>query len=188
VSFHGDGRFGGATIDVVAPSKDVRVVVPKALFLEGSVEGTGGLPFQLSFRTATGGVGMGLDDTGRFSAKVSTDDAGWLFVRSDADDRYALLEGVRPSRSPHVVRLVTGLSIDGRIEGPTGPVKGSVQATDVSRHLYVNVPVRGDGTFSIRGLPPGTYTVSGHVEGFGSFETVKVEAGGPDVVLKARPR
>jgi hypothetical protein len=187
LTYSGERGFANQRMDVTAPARGVRVQVGRAYRLEGRVLGDAD-GFRVDFRTADGqGAGTNLDASGRFGMNLDRDVPGFLHVRRANDDRYAFAESVVPGSDPVTLRLTVGEPIGGRIEVPPGLKVTGVRAEDGSRRLHVDGTIRPDGTFSIRGLPPGRYTVRAFAGG-AVIEAHDVPVGARDVVLRAQRR
>ncbi|MEZ6010052.1 MAG: hypothetical protein R3F05_20145 [Planctomycetota bacterium] len=80
-----------------------------------------------------------------------------------------------------------GLEITGRVEGATRIRHGAHLGASDSRGVQARGEVQVDGTFRIRGLPPGTYAVEAWLEaeqGTARFAATNVASGSDDVVLR----
>ncbi len=104
--------------------------------------------------------------------------SGWAYAFSDQSDRYALA-GVRHGEGPIELVVKDGFSLRGRFVG----APRSVQLHVVQGPLHRSLPVAEDGTFHIRGLPPGTWRIEGT---FLPIQPVTVEAGATDIVVEPR--
>jgi hypothetical protein len=169
VTANGQGRLGKSEpVEVTAPTTGVRLVLARAFLLEGRVLGADVQNFNVQFlrfdAQNRSSNGSGVSGDGRFSFQRENDDEGVLFVCRMGDDRMAWVERVRPSAGPYDIRLEDGLRIEGRIDGlpspfPTDGRRPQVAARDDSRSVTVHGAIQPDGTFSIRGLPRGTYSL-----------------------------
>lgn len=101
---------------------------------------------------------------------------------------------VPPGVGELTVRLMPGLTIAGRLEGPGGePLAGipveawietSPQPEAWHNQPFAQTPSTADGTFRLEHLPAGPYTLYARVDkGFAPAPEVEVEAGRTDVVL-----
>ena len=90
---------------------------------------------------------------------------------------------MRPGGAPIEVTLREGLVIEGRFAsgGGSGAYVYALRKDGVS----VNGKVAADGSFSFRGVPPGTYDLHGSAGGT-TYGPVSVEAGRKDLVLGDR--
>jgi len=143
--------------------------------------------FEVQFyraRQAVGRVGR-TDATGRFVIQVETQGEGTLFASRENDVRYALLRGVSPGGGPYELDLVRGLEISGRVPSSGRAV---VRVQGPFGHV-VRVQTEDDGSFRIRGLPPGPYGLwcwKKHEGEHTQFIAEGVEPGSQDVVLSPR--
>jgi hypothetical protein len=107
------------------------------------------------------------------------------------DGRHAYRTGIRPGGREVRVRLEEGRSIRGRLHVPPGCIRERVYAT--RGRVYVYGTLTPDGRFEIRGLPRGSWDVTGsaRVRVDGKWRTVKASVrahagGSADVTLPSR--
>ena len=173
-------------IDVVVPSSGTVVKFEAGVVLSGKllVEDPQGFIATWIQYDSDGNVivsqSTGFQADGRFRIPLREDATGLLYVGHNLDDRMTLLKRVKPSDGPFDVRVGTGQSIEGRVEGlPDNVGHAYVQTTG---WLVRGTQVAKDGAFKIRGLPPGSYDLTvwaGTRRASGS----QVAAGSSDVVL-----
>ncbi len=172
---------------VDAPTDDLVLRAPKTFKLTGVVTGKNVSGFSVTFMKPGASRGTGVDGTGHFEMELGDDEPGTLFAQSAADDRYALVEAVRPSEGPFKLVLKTGLAIEGRIEGFPSGGRGSVSARTGSARA--DGTVSKDGSFRIPGLPPGDYQIRASVRGGNVAEPpAAVAAGSTGVLLQYEKR
>ena len=122
---------------------------------------------------------------------LSPDDSFTLWIAPTPSGMSAYRKGVRPG--DHRVRIEPGLAITGRVRAPSGVTEVSVQASLGSGSMSAPGKVGADGTYEIRGLPPGlTWTVTGFGRMGTDFVLGRAEGvasgGTADVELKPRER
>ena len=82
----------------------------------------------------------------------------------------------------------TGGSLRGSVQDPSGAVipNATVSVTDQQGHTVAGTLSGGDGSFSIRNIPPGSYVILVHAPGFGPLTTHALTiAAGSHKVLNA---
>jgi len=187
-----DGRSRAAGIKVEAPSKDVRIVLPRMLKLTGRILGNDTKGFYVAAMPAgpdraKGGNAMGAATAadGTFSIDVPGEGPYRLTAQRSGDDRYGLMEPVRVGAEVSVP-LETGATIEGTLEDAAGKPAGEnswVMLT--SERWNGNGKVGADGAFRARGLLPGRYKVAFSVNGSYERWPEEVETGATGLRLKA---
>jgi hypothetical protein len=178
------GAVNLATLEVEPPARDLRIVVEPAVEIRGRLEGEGRLEgFLVSAKPDEPGTipSATTGPDGSFVLRTKGRVTHSLLARRGGDDRYGLLEGVVPGGDDVVVRLRTGLSISGRVQGSggdAGVVLHSLTGFPVTMREGLDEARR----FRFRGLPPGRYRIRAMT---GKQASVDVEAGATDVVLPA---
>ncbi len=176
-------------LPVVAPARDVRITVARAVTLRGRVRETAGAAGSAWWNPRAGnlsrlGTAIGPDGSFAVSAPVGT--PGLLYVAIPEDDRYALREGLVAGADPVDLALEPGRRIEGRVTDFTG---GRAELSVVARRgdLVCYGRTNPDGTFHIPSVPPGLYRVeiefgplTGGVDG--------VSAGATGIVIGATRR
>lgn len=172
-----------AAQEIRAPATGVRFEVKKAASIRGTLAGSDVEGFQVQF-ASQGSVQTGTvraDGSWKVDGCKST--SGTLFAVKRGDDRYAKLEGAEPGKGPYDLTLVVGESITGRLDGWDGSQrKPNVYCMAGGR--WVQGVVHDDGTFEIRGLPPGEYSVQGWVSGGTIKATQATPSGTKDLTLE----
>lgn len=174
-------------IRVISPANDVRIVLRKGHVLEGHVADMGSRRFRAFWLRPDGKDGWtyryaNCDTQGRFRLESLAPERGRLFVHRDGDDRMAYLEDVDPARGDIEIELQRGSTIEGTV-----PVKGTPRVTDIRVYArrdglsWAAGSVKANGSFTLRGLPPGAYIVS---TGRNATKAVEVQAGASGVVLE----
>jgi hypothetical protein len=129
------------------------------------------------------------DESGRFVFSGLKDEPGRLLVQRNGDDRYALLEGVRPGDAPLEVTLSVGHQVRGKLLG-YDPARPPNVVLLLHRDLMTfGAPIQPDGTFVARGIPPGSYLLEASVPGAsGPYLRLPVESGtgGHEIPLPPR--
>lgn len=188
LTFHIHGEHSAPDeMEVVAPAKDLRIVAPKGTPIKGTIEGklSGHLTVTFIEMTANGPQSTGSGSSGRkFLIPRKDDSPGTIFIREQNGSRYALVENARPSNGPYTLTLREGLSISGRVDVKIDKQFGGHVTAKSDLGFYANAQVKSDGTFIIKGLPPGTYHLMGW-SGSGRFEELNdIKAGSEGLVLK----
>lgn len=179
-------------VDVRAPASDVVVEVPKGQSVRGTVLGDNVRNFQVIwyYRDSAGAVKTkngSVKSNGSFFINQPSEDLGTLYVRRTGDHRYAILEDVRPMDGPFEIRLSEGLTVSGYVDNiPSSRRWVSVWARDAAGR-YASGSVKRDGSFEIRGMAPGTYTLGGNIRPGKIGQKKDVEAGASGVVLPYSP-
>ncbi len=184
----GDYVAPGA-LEVTAPAKGVSIVVPKGKKIYGTLTGADGLEnFNIGYTRMTpdgpSTLGGNVTAGGAFVVLLRQDDLGTLYFNDRrGGDLYALVENARPSETPLLLRLQRGVSIAGRFEDYREGDDGYVYVQAPSG-LNVNARVKADGTFLVRGLPPGTYDMHGFQRRLKAVSIEGVRAGTDGHVLR----
>jgi hypothetical protein len=195
------------------PGEPIDVRCEQALSIEGLLEGEDLRDFEITW---TGPCNEGFEDnaqrgrtlrvkTATFVLRGIADGVGDVYARRAGDSRFAFATAVRPG--PGVLRLTLskGRAITGRVATPAGLKPATLDVRAVSGLVEQRARVRGDGTFSIVGLPPGTFRIElvtrawcsarsprggrvagGWVDKWLHDARVDVPAGTEDVRLRAR--
>jgi hypothetical protein len=195
---------------VRVPSSDVRVGLEPEIGLRGRVLGerVGG------FRLSAFEVGddeerewTAVDEDGGFFLAVEPGGVRTLVARREGDSRFALLRDAHAGPAALVLELRQGESISGRVPDapdttpPSGSDFGTYSGTYSMEppgfHVYgadgtirFDLPSITGNRFSLSGLPPGTYMLSGWVRIDGDERPLEpragVVAGSRDVELRPR--
>jgi hypothetical protein len=122
---------------------------------------------------------------GTYREERVTDAPGTLWATTQ-DGRYVLREGIRPSEGPFELRLEPGLPTAGRVEGSGLGEEAMLVRFWRDRIVMGAGPVAVDGSFSVPGLPPGTYElhVVTAVDHRCLARTSSVSAGSTDVRVR----
>ncbi|MDJ0972989.1 MAG: carboxypeptidase-like regulatory domain-containing protein [Planctomycetota bacterium] len=175
-------------IEVRGPASDIVLEMPLGLPIKGQLLGDNVKGFHATWYAPkpNGGwtsKGSGVKNDGSFFINQGSEEAGMLLVRKNGDSRYALLEDVRPSDGPFEIELIQGDSIRGFVTGlPQSWRWANVYARN-DRGISIWGRVNRDGTFVIHGVPPGTYTITGHMRPGRIGSKQSVAAGATDVEL-----
>jgi hypothetical protein len=83
-----------------------------------------------------------------------------VWIPPDDEGRYVLADGMRSDAGTVRLEAVPGGTIRGRVEAPpdTRMLHPSVQASRADG-IGVNASVASDGTFELKGLPQGAWTI-----------------------------
>ncbi len=186
----GDGTGIGQKVE--APARDVRIVLPARSKLTGRVLGTGDRAgFRVTaYAPAPGGPeasrpfqrmgGARTDADGSFTMDVTGEGPFELLALKPDDDRWASLKDVRVGGPSPSLTLEAGLAIEGTVEAPGGgaPPEGTwVLAQGTDGRVGQRAAVAADGSFRVRGLPPGTYRLLCGRAQAGSSSAVEAPAG-----------
>jgi hypothetical protein len=128
--------------------------------------------------------GNRIDATATYAAWVAPEEPG-----RPGEGTSLLRRGVRFDGEPVRLVLEKGLSIRGRYQGPGKVAHLEIGAVS-SERFVVPASIRADGTYEIRGLPPGTrWTVKAKARGEAAwlYATAEVEAGA-EVDLTLAPK
>lgn len=170
-----DGGAAPPPMRITPPASGIEIRLPKTTSLGGRIAGLGdetGQGWRVRVWTA--------DGTQVASASATADGAWevpaiaelgevWVGASKLDDDRYARAGPMKSSASGVVLRLQAGTSIRGTVEG--GVRDGRVYArvwSEGAGGWRGRGRVEADGSFVIRGLPPGTYVVTARTHGTGS--------------------
>jgi hypothetical protein len=178
-------------LEVEAPTEGLRIVAPQGLRLKGHVLGTNTSGFWVNWRRKRGADPRTtvkhrtrVDAQGDFVLEGLSDGATLLYLFNPDDDRFGLAERVRVPDDDLKVALKKGLSVKGSVPGYAGR-KGF--------DLWIGVTWRGperwtqvqeDGSFVLRGLPPGSYALSWQSAGKKIALDRTVEAGAPAIEVR----
>ena len=190
-----DGGANPPTTTVTAPASGVEVRLPRSVSFGGRIEGLG-------TETATGWRVRVYTADGKqvASARVAADgsfdvpavaelDEVFVGAMKAGDERYGRTGPVKTSAKNVVVRLQRGKSIAGVVEGAVidERVRGAVWAESADGWMASGV-IQKDGTFEIKGLPEGTYTVKARSYDEGNKQATEegVAAGAAGIRLDVR--
>jgi hypothetical protein len=170
-------------VEVTAPATGVRLQFVRSLEIRGRIEGLRLERFTVTFR-ATDGSGVRAHGwtggDGGFVLGVEEAATGVLYARGEEEDeRYALLEGVTPGAGSYTLTLEKGLRIAGRVRGSE---EGDFLYVHGPHGISKLVPLPADGTFEVRGLPPGLYDL--RTDSRHPMERARVAAGSTNVILE----
>ena len=122
-----------------------------------------------------------VDKEGKFSIFWIREDQGSLYAFKDGDDRYALVHDARRGTAEVHLELAKGKSIRGRIEGAVGGLAYRASQGTLWRFFRT----AKDGSFHLRGLPPGWWRIEEAGYGEEPDGTAHdVEAGAEELVLR----
>ena len=171
---------------VHAPRTDLRVQLARLVRASGTVWADD--PTQVAVLWCAGGARMNRTPAadGTFVYEGLPNIPGTLYACHEVSGDAALLVGVRPDEGPFAIRLQ-----------PAATIRGSVPELPPARHphvllgakrgpLLIEGELHPDRTFSIRGVPPGAWTIELWDDG-GCVRVEGVEAGATDVVVPLPP-
>jgi len=183
----------GIAQEVTAPASGVRIVLAATGMLSGKLIGAPD-PASWGVRAVDPKTGR---DAGRSLIDVNADgtwkigpiDEGrpWVVVASDKtgeSDRYARSAPVEVGADDVRLTLKTGASIQGRVEREgNAPPQCWIRAQGSGWQAYTGTD--GDGAFTLRGVPPGRYTLTAGSYALRLQGTREgVEAGAAGVVIE----
>ncbi|HVG94097.1 MAG TPA: carboxypeptidase-like regulatory domain-containing protein [Planctomycetota bacterium] len=171
-----------------APSTGIRLVLPRKATIRGRLVGENVAKFVVSAQPAEADASAARNASvevaadGRFSLEVWEGVPFTLTARGRDDDRYALKTPVAAGADV-TLELTTGLSIDGTLRAADGktPAQAWVWAKNPAWNAMAQVGA--DGTWRLRGLPPGSYRIETSLGK--SIPETTVEAGATGVRLDA---
>ncbi len=141
---------------VRAPASGLRVALPRSRNVVGRLVGGDLARFEISVRIGDRRTGTAVDASGRFRIANAADEPVTVYAFRDGDARFGLVEGVRPSKDPILVRLEPGREISGRVEGVPKIARMEVTVrNDRGQRKGTGDP--SSGSFRVVGLPPGAY-------------------------------
>jgi hypothetical protein len=192
----GDEYAPSDVVEVTIPGDGVKLSVPRCVEVAVQVEGGHGAVFDAVWTGAaadgtpvwrTGRVG----EDGRLTLRLPPAMGGMLYVRSSTDDRYAYVDSfaAESGSEPRVLSLSMGLSITGTVDGLTQAEAEGATLVASGETLRSATRLSGDGSFALRGLPPGKYEITVDVPAPVSFATSLapqvIEAGAREVVIRS---
>lgn len=154
----------GAPVRVEAPATNVRLNLAARAKIHGRIEAQRTQGFSVWVMpssaddvppVATGRIGA--DST--FTLDVPGDGSYTVRVFKMDDDRFAQVKEVRPG-ADLLVKLETGLSIEGVVEDGSGKTLAGVWIGASAPGWSTSAQSGTDGTFRVRGLPRGKYTLT----------------------------
>lgn len=175
---------------VTAPASGLTLRLTSSRVHHGRVEGEKLQGFQWAWTSSSdphGSLGPVEPDGSFVLNRLPGEGTVTVYVYARTDDRYALAAGVKTSGDPLLLSLVEGHSVKGTVEESLRKGLGPmivIRAESVSHGFFKQAYAAKDGTFCVRGLPPGRYVL--HVLDMEAKEiaTAEVEAGADDVVLR----
>jgi hypothetical protein len=188
---YGDHPYQPATIEgVEAGQRGIVLRLGTGQVVEGVVGGPDVEGLEIAFYVATKrmkAAKVGAD--GAFRISLAEAVAGTLVVVDSKHNRYAVVDGVVPPQSGLAVSLQTGQTISGRVVAGAAEEPLVVFAVDGVVRAYASA--RADGSFSLSGLPAGTYELRVYAQQSGGgtrAERSGVKAGSTDVVIELPPK
>ena len=112
-----------------------------------------------------------------------------MLITNLPDHQFVLGRDLRPGEEEIVLAPRTGGTITGRLHLPAGatPSYRNVAVSVLGFHL--GGEVAEDGSFTIQGVPPGTWEVTGSAQVDGVYRRGSVQAAaGADVDIQLEPR
>ena len=177
-------------VEIVAPASEVQLLARMAVPVRVHVTGSPGKT-QAWWNPREGRMNWlprAVDLDGGVVIDGARDEPGLLYVAQKDGDGFALREGIRPSDGPFEVSLEPGASLEGRIDGlPADRTSTLVTIVAVRGELAVWGAIADDGSFRIRALPPGKYSLRLD-RGPWAAAAEGVAAGTRGIVLQARAR
>lgn len=188
LSFVSGPKGVGITHAVVrAPATDVVLACRRSVWLEGRVEGDFSPSTSVLWRVPCDWGAhwtTGVDDDGRFGFANVVPEAGFLFLHDAEGGRYALIREIPSPYDDVRVRLRPGEEIGGTVRPVTDPRHEKRRIILTRGDIEIDTPVRPDGTFLARGLPPGIYALRWRDDrGWGQLEKSPVATGTTNLVL-----
>ncbi len=134
-----------------------------------------------------------IDEDGRVVFQgLKSDERYTLRISGLPDDKYVFLKDLEAGGGERVVTPKKGKTIRGRLELPTG-LEADTFAVVIQGEFNIWGAVMPDGTFELKGVPDGTWTIraqsSGNrlVEGGGTYQgQARARAGDEDVVIEVK--
>jgi len=160
VSVHGQNGTAATSIPVDAPAENVRIVLPRTQKIAGRVVGGDGKAMGVTVFRKAGAkrsqVGYGqTDGEGRFAVDVTGD--GPFAVNVAGPERYGRADPVEPGTEVEI-QVVLGLEITGTVEPEARGAAGTWILVE-GDGWQAGANSNPDGTFRLRGLPPGRYVL-----------------------------
>jgi hypothetical protein len=174
-----------ARVPVPGPPVDIHCAATRGC--EGVLEGDNSRGFEITW--TGGGWSVGAQQ-GQFVLRGPVDAIGDVYARRPGDPRCAFVPGIRLPAGVLSLTLSEGETIRGRVDAPPGLNLSKLCVRAARGVLDQRAPVRADGTFAIRGLPPGSFRVelvtNGYPHSWIHDAAANVPAGAEDVVLRVR--
>jgi hypothetical protein len=170
-------------LEVSAPAEGLKLVLEPAPRIHGRVEGVRGARYDAWWTTPTTKASARVNPDGTFEIGGVTDEDGTLYVGSLTTDRYALRTRVRPSDRPIELELVAGERVSGRVEIDGDAHPGLVYVVLAGDGFELWEEMAKDRTFTVLGVPPGSYEVSLAVNESRGPPQQRVRSGAEGVVL-----
>ncbi|MDJ0523410.1 MAG: carboxypeptidase-like regulatory domain-containing protein, partial [Planctomycetota bacterium] len=187
------GQAAPAPMEVDAPARGVRIQLPKTASLAGRITGisTEGQRWIVILRDEAGQhiASAIVQPDGSWRASTVREGANvWVHASSSTSDRYVRHGPVQAGREDIATAARTGKAITGLLEGLPEGSRGMVWA-EGERGWRSSGTVGQDGTFTIRGVPPGGYVVKARTTNSShDGETRGVTDGAKDVRVLMNPR
>jgi len=177
-----------APMIVEAPIDGIRFVCPRGSKLAGRLPGddVGGFWVMWARNTSDGPLlqvrhRTRTDADGRFALHGLVEGDTVLYIHRSGEERYGLLERARLPAEDLIIELQRGLTLRGRVRDYEGRHGFGLWLYFTWRGPTIPVEVGDDGTFTVTGLPPGTYGVRWHRAGKEGDLELEVEAGSQEV-------
>ncbi len=190
------GQAAPDPIEVVAPKTGIRIQLPKTISMGGRIVG---MPADEanSWRVTAYRAGKLIGSTrpksdGSWTMNTIADGSAIVFAaQSSLYTRYARSEPMRGAKHDVVLRLVEGNAISGIVDGDGDGLDNvaiSVEAEGQDPWHAGGQLDKQNGTFTIRGLPPGRYKVIGrrYLKPMALGERTGIEAGTDGVRITLR--
>ncbi len=173
------GTAPSESVEIDAPADGLRLVLRHRTTITGRLLDPEGKTWTAEWLTKDMAWGGRVNPDGRFAFKDVYAGPGSLFLREQEGSRVVLLEDVDPTAASFEVTATEGHTLQGRVVGEGASLVGLRRGL-----VYLGGPVQDDGTFEIRGVPDGTWTLT-----VWGRETVLVEregvpANATDLVLE----
>ncbi len=183
----GDGFLGYERQKLFVPTDPLRIELKRAWVVSGRVHHERADDFAVRFTGTYRGREVydydPVGSDGRFSLALAAPVQGALHGALEDSDLYVFLGNVQAPRKDLVLTPVMGDSIRGRILLPD-PADAVVKAIHPSG-AEIDGEVAHDGTFQVRGLPPGPYVLEvWHVDWPDRVVLRSIPRGARDVVVK----
>ena len=178
-------------VEVELPSADLVLVVPTSVEVRGHLRVADPQTWWVSWPGAMGGSMVGIEADGSFRIAHARGPRGAIVARpkDPSDGRVAVLEDVDLADGPFELVPQEGGTIRGRLVGWSSERAHAGYVHVIARRDGLAMrasPLQRDGSFLIKGLPPGSWTLRA-TSPYGETELDGVATGSTDVLLDLPP-